>query len=401
MTTALFLRPPTAGASHAEWLELAADGSVLAFGQFHWPSDLEQLRAQAAGKTLTVLLPVSSALVTQVQVPAKQRKHLAQVLPFLLEDQLAGSVDDLHVIAGMALPDDAQQVIAIEHSQLRAVLATLAEHGLAATDIGVDALCLPDSTEQISVLLLGQDALLRLADGNAQLLAVSDLDALLPLLAGDKPVQIYSADSSITLSHPHQREEIDNALAWLARRAQQSMLSLLQGQYAPRTAWNAHWQQWRKVAIIAVVAVLAQYAYAVTDWALLKQRVGAIDGAIRDSFSQAFPEQASTAHPISSMNGYIKQLGSGGAGGFTSVLAEIAPVLQQSDGISLRGMGFEASSGELRLDLSARDLSALNQLDSRFQQLGYRTDLGQASASSGGYSSRMVLQRAGSAGAKP
>ena len=58
-------------------------------------------------------------------------------------------------------------------------------------------------------------------------------------------------------------------------------------------------------------------------------------------------------------------------------------------------MGFEASSAELRLDLSARDLSALNALDSRFQQMGFQTDLGQASAGSGGYSGRMVLKRTG------
>ncbi len=147
--------------------------------------------------------------------------------------------------------------------------------------------------------------------------------------------------------------------------------------------------------MVVGIAVMTQYAYAITDWALLKQRVGALDSAIRSSFAEAFPDQANTPFPVKSMNGYIKQLGATGAGGFTSLLAEVAPVLQQSDGISLRGMGFEASSAELRLDLSARDLSALNALDSRFQQMGFQTDLGQASAGSGGYSGRMVLKRTG------
>lgn len=395
MTTALYLRPPAAGESLAEWLELADDGSVLASAQLSWPDDLSQLASQAQGKKLIVLLPVSSALVTRVQVPAKQRKHLAQVLPFLLEDQIAGTIDELHVVAGVALPDDEQQVVAIEHAQLRAVIDTLASYGLQADDITLDALCLPTEARATSMLLLRQDALLRLSDGTAQLLPAADLDSLLPLLAGDSAVQFYCADSEFQLQHPHQRIDIDHALALLARTAQRQTLSLLQGPYAPRTAWQAHWKQWRKVAIVAGVAVLAQYAYAMTDWLLLKQRSSALDGAIRASFSEAFPDQANTPYPINSMNGFIKNLGSGGAGGFSALLAEVGPVLQNADGISLRGLGYEAASNELRLDLSARDLSALNALDSQFQQMGFHTDMGQASAGSGGYSGRMILQRGG------
>ncbi|NQD35670.1 type II secretion system protein GspL [Permianibacter sp. IMCC34836] len=395
MTTALYLRPPAAGESLAEWLELADDGSVLASAQLRWPDDLAQLATQTNGKKLTVLLPVSSALVTRVQVPAKQRKHLAQVLPFLLEDQIAGSIDELHVVAGAALPDDEQQVIAIEHVQLKAVLDTLASHNLHADDVTLDALCLPTAAGETRILLLGQDALLRLPDGSAQLLPAADLDQLLPLLAADSTVQFHCADADFHLQPPHQRHDIDHALAVLARGAQRQTLSLLQGPYAPRTAWQAHWKQWRKVAIVAGIAVLAQYAYAMTDWLLLKQRVSALDGAIRASFSEAFPDQTNTPYPVNSMNGFIKNLGAGGAGGFSALLAEIGPVLQNADGISLRGLGYEAASNELRLDLSARDLSALNALDSQFQQMGFHTDMGQASASSGGYSGRMVLQRGG------
>lgn len=393
MTSALYLRPPAAGDHVAEWVELAADGRVLASASLRWPEDLGQLASQAQGKPLTVLLPVSLALVTRVQVPAKQRKHLAQVLPYLLEDQLAGSIDDLHIVPGRALDGDEQQVLAVEHRHLQTLFAQLREHGLVATELTLDALCLPDS-EAVTVLVMAEDALLRLPDGSAQALARRDLDTLLPLLAGDKPVQLYSADSTLALQHPHQREDIESAMAWLAQQAQRGVPSLLQGDYAPRTAWHSHWQQWRKVAVVVGIAVLAQYAYAITDWALLKQRVGALDGAIRSSFAEAFPDQANTAYPIRSMNGYIKQLGNAGAGGFTSLLAEVAPVLQQTDGISLRGMGYEAGSAELRLDLSARDLSALNALDNRFQQMGFQTDLGQASAGSGGYTGRMVLKRA-------
>ena len=393
MTTTVYLRPPAQGETQAEWIELAADQQVLASGQFHWPQDLETLADSLRSKRLIVLLPVSQALVTRVQVPVKQRKHLAQVLPYLLEDQLAGSIDDLHVVPGAALADDGQQVIAVEHQVMQQLLDTLRQYGLSAADVGIDALCLPQQAQQLAVLTLGSEALLRLPDGSAQQMRCADLPALLPLLAGDNTVQLYSADADFALTQPHQREELDHALAALARQASNNWLSLLQGRYATRTAWQAHWLQWRKVAIIIGVAVLVQYAYAVTDWLLLKQRISQLDGAIRSSFTEAFPDQANTPYPVRSMNGYIKQLGSGGAGGFSALLAEIAPVLQQADGISLRGMGFEASSGELRLDLSARDLSALNQLDSRLQQMGFRTDLGQTSAGSGGYSGRMVLQR--------
>ncbi len=367
---------------------------MLASGSLQWPEDLAQLRTQAEGKSLTVLMPVDQALVTRVLVPQKQRKHLAQVLPYLLEDQLAGAVDDLHVVPGAALDGDYQQVIAIEHQVLQRLRQQLAEHLLVADDIVIDALCLPAATDSASLLLLGEQALLRVPDGTAQLLNHGELPALLPLLCGNLPVRAWRADSEQTLpAICSDVQDIDLPLALLARQARSSV-SLLQGTYAKRTAWHSHWQAWRKVAVIAAVAVLLQYAYAVTDWLLLKQRSHALDDAIRSSFAQAFPDQASTPYPIGSMNGYIKNLGSGGGAGFTALLDEVRPILKASDGISLRGLGYEAASNELRLDLSARDLSALNQLDSTLQQRGFTTDLGQASAGSAGYSGRLVLRRA-------
>ncbi len=403
MTTALYLRPPSAGHQQAEWLELHPDGNLLASGSLQWPDDLAQLRAQAEGKSLTVLLPVDQALVTRVLVPQKQRKHLAQVLPYLLEEQLAGTVDDLHVVAGVTLDGDNQQVIAIEHQHLQRLRQQLAEHLLVADEIVIDALCLPAVSDRATLLVLGDEALLRVPDGTAQLLNRNELDSLLPLLCGERTVHAFRANAELELPAVcSEVEDIDLPLALLARQVLKGtgIVSLLQGPYARRTAWHSHWQAWRRVALIAGVALLLQYAYAVTDWLLLKQRSSALDSAIRSSFAQAFPDQASTPYPTVSMNGYVKNLGSGGASGFTALLDEVRPVLKASDGISLRGLGYEAASNELRLDLSARDLSALNQLDSSLQQRGFTTDLGQASAGSAGYSGRLVLRRA-AAGVAP
>lgn len=395
MTSTIFLRLPNLVEQPADWVELAADNQILASGRLQWPEQLTELASHAQQKSLALVLPVERTLITRVTVPEKQQKHLSKVLPYLLEEHVAGSIDDLHIIAEPVFEQNQVLTVAVDEQYFRDCLQQCQAAGLNPVQVTIDALGLPTTVDRAHLLVSEQRALLRLPDGQAQALALSELSSLLPLLLGETPLKIFSADSTQANEIVAEREEIDHALAFLAQRLR-TTLNLRQGEYAPSSAWQEHWQQWRPLVKVLGIAAVVSYLLVIGDLLLMNYRINKIDTAIRESYAQVFPNEANVAQPMASMRGHTKKFSDGASGGgFTGYLAEVAPVVKENPQLVVRGAGYEVGSQALRMDITAPDLGTLNQLVQRFQQMGFSTDLGQASASAGGYSSRLELRRQG------
>jgi len=403
MTTQVFIRLPDHDEHIAEWVELGPDNALLASGQFQWPDELAEFALNVKEKDLHLLLPTAKVLLTDVQVPEKQQKHIDKVLPYLMEDSIAGNVDDLHFIVAEKVADNRVLAVAVNHDTMENLLQQCAQNGLNPLSVRVDALGLNYAENQLTLLVDSKRATLRQSNGQAVQFERNGFAELLPLLRADKSLHVISADAEFAIEDPESREEVDHALAYLARQLIHSNVNLRQGQYAPASEWKAHWLTWKPLVKAFAVAALFAYALVLGDLALMKYRMNQLDNEIRQSYAQAFPNEAEVALPIVSMRGYMKKFADGGTGNtLTSFLAEVAPILADTDDLVVRSAGYEASSQALRVDLTAPDLSTLNMLVQRFQQMGYNTDMGQASSSGDGYSSRLELRRAGGkvAGAK-
>lgn len=406
MSGQLFLRVPGPGGSDAQWLERAEDGAVLASGSLRWPDELSRLRGdeQGAPRAVTLLLPVAQVLVSSVQVPAKQARHLDRVLPFLIEDQLAGNVDDLHVVAGAALGDERRQVLAVDNAWLTAQLNLLAGAGFDVRHCTVDALCLPVSAGGAAVLFESGQVLLRLADGSAQCLHPDDWPLLAPALLDGLSAEFWRSDATQTIAGidtPHDlaaaTHEIDAPLALLTAQAAQAP-GLLTGRHARRSDWQQQWQPWRAVAALLLLALLAQYGLWIADYFQTASRERQLRDSMRAQFQAALPDDTRGQDPAARLRALTRDGAAAGGPGFLALLAQLTPILQAQSGVHLRGLGFEAARSELRLDLEAADLGALNQLQSALQGAGLHTDMGQASGGERGYTGRMVV-KAGPTGA--
>ncbi len=393
MSGQLFLRVPGPGSSDAQWLERAADGAVLASGSLRWPDELARLRGdeQSPPRALTLLLPVAQVLVSSVQVPAKQARHLDRVLPFLIEEQLAGNVDDMHVIAGAALGDERRQVLAVDDAWLSAQLNLLAAAGFDVQSCTVDALCLPVTAGGAAVLFESGQVLLRLADGSAQCLHPDDWPLLGPALLDGLNGEFWRSDASQPTPGVEQLHDIDAPLALLAAQAAAAP-DLLTGRHARRSGWQQQWQAWRAVAALLLLALLAQYGLWIADYLQTSGRERALRDSMRAQFQAALPDDTRGQDPAARLRALTRDGATTGGPGFLALLAQLTPILQAQSGVHLRGLGFEAARSEMRLDLEAADLGALNQLQSALQGAGLQTDMGQASGGERGYTGRMVVK---------
>ena len=90
--------------------------------------DLSDLTHYAQGRQLILLVSTANLVLTQVDIPAGANRQLESMLPFLLEDDIAQDVDELHFTV-LAKQDGKANVCGIDHSWLEAIIADFRELG--------------------------------------------------------------------------------------------------------------------------------------------------------------------------------------------------------------------------------------------------------------------------------
>lgn len=404
-----FLRWPAQPGQTVHWLELGqqtasaneqavktlATTSVLASGSVTI-AELNTLSSMAAKREVIVLLPAAMGVITPVLVPAKQQKHLTKVLPFLIEDIITGSVDELHVVAGPKLDDERLLALAIARSTLREILLVLAAAGIQPAKITFDGLCLPrhdaSANAGAHLLLEQNESLLRLQDGQVQLIHNADLVALLPYLLADQALTVLRADADLPTPDAAEVHDISASLPFLAEHFGAHAVDLLQGEFVVKRDQNALMQQWRWPLALAASVLILLYISLLTDWWLLNRQQQIIRTAMVETYRSAFPNAGEIKNPYAAMKGQMKSVENSGGAGLLNKLDKITPLLQQT-GVTVRVIGYDAE-GDMRIDVVAKELNALNELQSLLSNNGFPAEMGQAAAGEGGFSGRVQIKGA-------
>lgn len=367
-------------------------------------NDLARLAELGAGKPVIVLVPGTDVLFTAAKVPTRQTRQMLKALPYLLEEQLVGDVEDQHFAVGARQADGSVAVAVVARTRLDGWLEVLRSAGLVPDALVPDAALLPAGA---SVLLDGPLGLLRLSEQSLFALESELVPELLALRLAERgdgatvEVRVHGA-SELQLAELRAALGTDVTLAvhecWdplllLAGQYGPESLNLLQGAYAKRQDRSAQWLYWRPAALVAGVALVVHLlGLGLEAWQLDRERE-ALRSEIGRIYAQAFPGEK-LRDPVRDMKKKLEGL-SGGGGGFLSVLQQIAEALAQVPGIRPSALSYESNRGEFRLDLNAPDFDTLERLRQTLSGLGLAVESGPASAGSeGGYQGRLVIRKA-------
>ena len=115
----------------------------------HGTSTLAELAAATRGSFETdetlVLVPGELVLLASVLIPSRQMRQIKQALPYMVEELIAGNIEDVH----LALPDfkpeenAAMPVAVVGHHLLIDWLDQLYQHGIKPTWLCPDSLAVP------------------------------------------------------------------------------------------------------------------------------------------------------------------------------------------------------------------------------------------------------------------
>ena len=109
------------------WVIIGADGGRLgpvATGT------LEDAAPVAKERQVVVIAPGPSVTLARPELPVRSGAKLAQVVPYAMEESLAGEVENFHFAIGATAADGSTEVAAMRREELRSWIDTLAAAGI-------------------------------------------------------------------------------------------------------------------------------------------------------------------------------------------------------------------------------------------------------------------------------
>ncbi len=387
-------------ADPVSWIITDADGGRI--GPVS-TGNLADAAALAAERPLVVIAPGASVTFAQPELPVKGGARFAQIVPYAMEELLAGEVEQFHFAVGRTDAEGRTLVAAVRRDELRGWMEALKSAGLDPQSLVPEPLCVPDNPGKTVAVLDSGQLLVRTPGALPVALDAEPLTeafTLAGLEGEDRHVQLYVSQQD----WEHSREMIealrevtgsldlqllpDGALSLLAAGATRSdALSLLQGEFARRTGWRAEWQRWRIAAFLALAALALHIGVHGYDLVRLRAEEQRLNASIEQAARIAMPD----VERIVDARAQIEQrLAGGGTADPQGLLARLAVVGGAMGGTTaptLESLGWR--NGSLQLQMVAADTDALARFAQALTARGLNADVESTTSSEKGISAQI------------
>ncbi len=325
----------------------------------------------ARAGTIIAFVPAEDVLLTEAKIGARNRAQLLQAIPFAVEDNLLGAVEDQHFAAATAA-GDAVGVAVVAKARLREWIGRLAEAGVRADVIVPESLAVPVADGHAGALVDGARVIARFAPWSAFACASDDFAEWLAQVraagiaqAVDLHVVAGSARSPLPAeARVEVRPDVDNGLAFLAAHLGTPPLNLLEGEFAGRHRQAGSTRWWRRAAILAAAVIVLAVLGRGLEVGTLSRSLERTETDTVASLGRAFPDLSAVERdraPAVVMRARLERLRGGNeATGVLGMLGRIAPILGTTTRVQLRGLEYRADN--LEISLRAPDVQTLDNI---------------------------------------
>ncbi|MDP2503412.1 type II secretion system protein GspL [Vibrio splendidus] len=374
MSEFLTVRLSSEPQSPVQWLVWStSQQEVIASGELSSWEQLDELTPYAEKRSCIALLPGNECLIKRVEIPKGAARQFDSMLPFLLEDEVAQDIEDLHLTI---LDKDATHatVCGVDREWLKQALDLFREANIIFRKVLPDTLAVPLEDQGISALQIDQHWLLRQGNSQRHYQAVSISEAWLPMFLQSDWVVADDEEQATTIfsytAMPSDDVQQQSGLEWQAKPAElvMSLLSqqaitsgvnLLTGTFKTKSSFSKYWRVWQKVAIAACLLV----AVIVTQQVLKVQQYEAQAEAYRAESERIFRAVLPGKQRIPTvsylkrqMNDEAKKYGGSGEGdSLLGWLALLPETLGQVKTIEVESIRYDGNRSEVRLQAKSSD----------------------------------------------
>ncbi len=379
---------------------------------------IEKLANYTNERDVNLLIDSSVVMLTSVAIPKGSEKQLETVLPFLLEDEIAQDVMQVHV---SLLSKDAEvaNVAVIESQLIEHWLDVLAEHEIFPRRVLPDCLCIPAQEKGITTAMFQDKWLVRSGEteGGAAEQAwlpiwLQSLSNTMPVFETDKEEKDGKEGEDENLSRVRdvislsplpanaeahwQYKPSDSVFKEMAKLAAISPYNLLTGKYKPQNQLAKHLKPWRSAAIAAGVLCVVWAAENVINIYQMEAQVAAYKEQTRQDVLNMFPNNKripTTSYMKRLFTKEIEELsGADSSVNLIAWMSELAPLIKKVSNTKLQSIRFDKSRSELRLTMQGEDFSDFEKLREHFAAK-FKTELGQLNRTDSNVTGAFVLER--------
>ncbi|MGF1752241.1 type II secretion system protein GspL [Vibrio makurazakiensis] len=347
---------------------------VIASGELASWQQLDELTPYAQQRSCIALLSGSDCLVTDVEIPNGAARQFESMLPYLLEDEVAQDVDDLH-FSILDKKSDSATVCGVERKWLTHIVQSFADNDIVLRKVLPDTFAMPIETQGVSALKIHNQWLLRYG---AFKVASVDENWLSLFMTSDwfeheleaaLPINSYTAMPAIDMGNREhvewQAKPAELVIGLLSQQAITSSVNLLTGSFKAKSSLIKYWRIWQKVAVAAcfLVSVL------VVQQVLLVQQSEAQANAYRAEseriFRTVFPNKRkipTVSYLKRQMNDEANRLGGSSVGdsvmGWFTLLPE---TIGKVTAIELESIKYDGNRGEVRIQAKSKDFQSFEE----------------------------------------
>jgi general secretion pathway protein L len=373
------------------WVRVA-DGRVQQSGE---ADDLQDFAARfySPAVPLTLVLPGEQFACRTVMSPAKTRKQLLQTAKYLLEDELAGSPEQMHIAVAGDIQAASKKIIAVDKAFFDEWVEGLTLAGLSADRITVDYLCLPVNGGETTSLKSGGRLLFASRENG---FAVEErfgeelISSLIQEQDEEHVAYVHGADSG----DGHQLADREAVIALLvASMETMDPPDLLQGEYAEGINWLALAQPWRLAGMIAAACALLFLTTTIAEGMRLDRAATELNAASAEKLQAAYPEaRVTNLRAAARQRAGVSDVAA--SDHFLPLMAILSGAIEQSGNVELTQVTY-TDDGQLAVDVRVADVEQLDQLKERLRQTSIQVDEGRTLTPDGdAFSGKLFLRAA-------
>ena len=382
---------------------------------------------------VVLLLQGTSVFSTQVNIPSKQLKHIAQALPFALEDNLAEDVDNLHFVPCPRNSQGETPVLVIKHSIMAALVDRFNAANLSLTAVLPDMFSLPAIDNGWSIYISGDQLLIRLDKSSAISIELASFPIMLNALSAERPAE--SSDElplivDIVVEKSSSDDDFDSwfrtlfnsqmadrdvglnisfsdadAFQYLCDHITENPLkspvNLLVGSYKPILKHSQLLFSWKPVAALLAVFITLQVGFLYVQASEYEKQAAAIDAEAKQLYKRYFPRDKRIFDIKKQMRSHLQKAGNTNKQlGFLPMLANVGEKLNEiNDGgresvISPLKISFDEVQGEFKFDCLANGFGDLDNFKLHLEKLPLTVEIARATQDGAKVKARLKIRSA-------
>ncbi|MDH5730641.1 MAG: type II secretion system protein GspL, partial [Gammaproteobacteria bacterium] len=265
---------------NAAWMRVDNEGQASPITR----GPLSEAANQTLGAKVVLLVPSNDILLTQVAIPTQNRQRLLKAIPYAVEDQVIGDVEDMHFAVGERDDEKGYMTAVVDRRKMDYWQAQLLQNGLIADYVIPDVLAIPAQDDGWGLVVEEQTTLVRNQRYPSFAVDTENLGRVLPLavkeVGEDLPGHITAwqcaaNEQDVARIIPVVDERIElrteecpkGLLGLIADNGfdAKTSLNLLQGDYSRREQVGKYLRPWFLTSILFGIWFVIQLALAITQ----------------------------------------------------------------------------------------------------------------------------------------